>query len=218
MHNYTMLGQQLETVTSYPYLGVNLSNNLKWDTHVAAITSKANKSLGFLRRNLYMCPEKVKAQAYTALIRPTLEYASSAWDPYRQTHINQLEAIQRKAARFATKCYSRKPGCVTAALQHLKWNTLEERRRIARLSLLHKGTINQAAITVPPYIQTQQHLNTRRSHHLKYIPPQPRTDIYKQSFFPRTIMDWNNLPNNIIESQSTTSFKLALAKHFNAAR
>ena len=43
---------------------------------------KANRSLGFLRRNLSSCPEGVKEAAYKALVRPHVEYASSVWDPH----------------------------------------------------------------------------------------------------------------------------------------
>ena len=78
IHDYTMLGQKLETVKSYPYLGVNISNSLSWKTHSDTIAAKASKTLGFVKRNLHHCPEKVKAQAYMALVRPTLEYASAA--------------------------------------------------------------------------------------------------------------------------------------------
>ena len=37
---------------------------------------------------------------YLALVRPHLEYASSTWDPHLQKHIQQIEMVQRRAARF----------------------------------------------------------------------------------------------------------------------
>ena len=51
LHNYTMHDQVLENVDQNPYLGVQFTNTLKWDTHINNILAKANKSLGFLRRN-----------------------------------------------------------------------------------------------------------------------------------------------------------------------
>ena len=56
-------------------------NDLKWDTHVSNICTKANRTLAFLRRNLVACPRDVKESAYKGLIRPILEYGSSIWDP-----------------------------------------------------------------------------------------------------------------------------------------
>jgi hypothetical protein len=97
--NYEMLGQQLETVHQYPYLGVELSEDLGWEPHINKVISKANRTLGFLRRNIYKCPHDIKSQAYISLVRLHLEYASSVWDPFRKCHINALEMVQRKAAR-----------------------------------------------------------------------------------------------------------------------
>ena len=42
----------------------------------------ANRTLGFLRRNLYSCPPDVKEAAYKGLVQPVLEYGSSVWDPW----------------------------------------------------------------------------------------------------------------------------------------
>jgi hypothetical protein len=92
--NYHMMGHQLETVHHYPYLGVELSEDLGWEIHINKVPSKANRTLGFLRRNIYRCPHDIKEQAYKSLVRPHLEYASAVWDPYRQKHINNLEMVQ----------------------------------------------------------------------------------------------------------------------------
>ena len=49
---YTLHGETLEAIASARYLGVDIANDLSWKTHVSRITNNANKSLGFLRRNL----------------------------------------------------------------------------------------------------------------------------------------------------------------------
>ena len=40
------------------------------------------------------------------------------------------------------------------------------------------------------------------------------TNYHKFLFFPWTIKEWNNLPQNMVELQSLASFKAQLAKHF----
>jgi hypothetical protein len=49
--HYTLKGHTLESVTTAKYLGITISNDMNWDTHINNITSKANKIIGFLRRN-----------------------------------------------------------------------------------------------------------------------------------------------------------------------
>ena len=87
---------------------------------------KANSALGFLRRNLKNCPHECRKLAYITLVRSTLEYGSSVWDPHLQTDIDSLEKIQRQAARFIQNDYkSRDGGCVTRMLQDLDIPTLQ---------------------------------------------------------------------------------------------
>ena len=53
--NYKLGECILETTNSHPYLSVCITSNLSWSTHINNITSSANRSLGFIRRNLYSC-------------------------------------------------------------------------------------------------------------------------------------------------------------------
>ena len=58
--SYTLEGTVLENVESIKYLGVTITSDLKWNSHVRNVCSKANRTLGFLRRNLFSCPQDVK--------------------------------------------------------------------------------------------------------------------------------------------------------------
>ncbi len=90
----------LQTNNENPYLGVHLEKHLNWAAHVNQITSKANQTLGFVRRNLKRAQKPIKEQAYTSLVRPKLEYASPIWSPHQDYLKAQLEGVQKKAARF----------------------------------------------------------------------------------------------------------------------
>ena len=79
--SYTLEGTNLENAESIKYLGVTIISDLRWNTHVSNVCTKANRTLGFLRRNLYSCPQEVKEAAYKGLVRPILDYGSSVWDP-----------------------------------------------------------------------------------------------------------------------------------------
>ena len=117
---YKLHSHTLESVPGSKYLGVHVSKDLSWNDHIQQTSAKASRSVGFLRRNLRGCPQDVKAQAYTTLVRPVLEYASTVWDPYTLQQIYALERVQRQAARFVTGDYSsRDPGSVTRMLQQL---------------------------------------------------------------------------------------------------
>ena len=50
--SYTLEGTDLENVESIKYLGVTITKDLRWNTHVSNVCTNANRTLGFLRRNL----------------------------------------------------------------------------------------------------------------------------------------------------------------------
>ncbi len=114
---YTVNGQILQSVIHHPYLGVKLQGDLKWDKHIESIVNKANQALGFLYRNIYMCPKEVKMSAYHSLVCPHLEYASAAWDPHMVKDVTRLELVQQKAARFETGNKEREEPCMIRLLQ-----------------------------------------------------------------------------------------------------
>jgi hypothetical protein len=107
--NYQLHGHTLEIVDSSKYLGVTLTSKLSWDKHVDNVAAKGNRTLGFIRRNLKDYTRTAKETSYTAIVRPTIEYAATVWDPTSQSKIKALENIQRRGA----------PGCVTNMITSL---------------------------------------------------------------------------------------------------
>ena len=88
------------------------------------------------------------------MVRPILEYSATVWDPLLQKEINQLESVQRRAARSVTNnYYNREPGCVTNMLKQLKWDSLQERRQNLRLGFLHKINNNLVDVNINSYVK-----------------------------------------------------------------
>ena len=54
--SYNLEGTYLENVESIKYLGVTITSDLRSNTHVSNVCTKANRTLGFLRRNLCSFP------------------------------------------------------------------------------------------------------------------------------------------------------------------
>ena len=54
--SYTLEWTDLENVKSIKYFGVTITSDLRWNTHVSNVCTNANRTFGFLSRNLYSCP------------------------------------------------------------------------------------------------------------------------------------------------------------------
>ena len=190
------------------YLGITISNNLSWNAHVNATVKKANNSLAFLGRNLARCPKHVKAQSYQTMVRPILEYASYSWDPYTFTNIHQLEAVQRRAARFVCGDY-KTTSSPSQTTTEPGWEPLQTRRANANLVMIYRITYGLIDIPAADFLHPST-LSTR-GNTLGYIIPYCRTDIYRHSFFPSAIRLWNPLPDRTVTSPTLGAFKLGLA-------
>ena len=102
---YDLCKHILKEVATNPYLGVLLSNDGAFTTHIDSTCAKASRTLGFLSRNLKACPENPGLQLHVQ-VNPGVCRAP-IWDPYQTTDMKKFDKIQRRGASFVTRNYSR---------------------------------------------------------------------------------------------------------------
>ena len=88
----------------------------------------------------------LKQTAYIALVRSFTEYSSCIWDQQLKKDIDAVEAVQHRAARFVSGNYVR-DSSVSEMMETLGWQSLQDRRREARLRLFN---VVHGLVAVPP--------------------------------------------------------------------
>ena len=78
---FTFLLFQITTFSTW-YTGIPSDRN----HHIQNVTTKASKTLGYLRRNIRTKDKGIRQTAYQTLVRPQVEYASPVWSPYTDTN------------------------------------------------------------------------------------------------------------------------------------
>ena len=227
---YSLNNHILEEVQDNPYLGLQISSDMKWSTHINKVARKAQSTLGFLRRNLRHCTENCRKTAYIAMVRSVMEYGSTIWDPYQKGDIIKLERIQRKAIRFIKHDYrTREEGCINKMAAELGLPTLENRRKCLRLVLLYKVVEGLVPALPPDQFITKQrprrtikpitfeNCNTTNildrqvcNNSKNLIVIRGNTQQYNSSFFIQSIVDWNHLDEEAVSAKSVEAFKTAL--------
>ena len=202
---YYLNGLEVKVVQEFKYLGVHIGNTCSWQTQIKHVVGKGNKMLRFIKRNFRGCPQAVKETVYASLVRPLLEYACCVWDPSGEGLKHEIEMVQRRAARCVLNDYDIN-NSVNDMLSQIGWQVLEARRRIARLCFMFKlyhGNINidtSSVMLEPSYVGRNDHRKKIRRLQSRLLP-------YHNSFFPKTIRDWNRLSTEIIEAESVMDFK-----------
>ena len=143
------------------------------------ITATANRTLAFVRHNLYSCPQHIKKSPYTTLVRPLLEYVSSVWDPHTKTLVNKIEMVQRRAARLCHNDYTTiENGCVSDMIRKLNVQPLHIRRTNKRLTLFHKAINRHLPYTSGIFSQFCVALDISLAKHtIPYTPATTATNI-----------------------------------------
>ena len=75
-----------------------------------------------------------------------MEYGSSVWDPHTHGLQEELEKVQKRAARFVTGNYVFETGSMTSILGQQEWESLKNRRKDSSIILLYKGLKGKARI------------------------------------------------------------------------
>ena len=89
-------------------LGLTLDPKLTYNAHIQNIATHAQKPLQVIKEltgTTWGKQKKTLVATYKAVMRPTLEYASSIWSPMASpTSINKLQVMQNAALRACTGC------------------------------------------------------------------------------------------------------------------
>lgn len=159
-----------------------------------------------------------------------MDYGGIIWDPYLKTDVDRLERIQHQVARFITGDYkTREPGCITKMLIDLELPTLEKRRTAQRLIFMFKVVEGLVPAISPSdfvtktrpkrLIKSRQYSdfisqniveNSVINNSKGLVYQRANTEPFKNSFFIKTVLDWNHLDDNTVNQSSLESFKTAL--------
>ena len=194
-------------------LGVILTTDMKWSKQVSTSAGRANRILGRILNGLKNHNVEIIKKMYTSLVRPHLEYAVSAWNPYLKKDVDILERVQRRATRsidgFRNLPYK-------IRLKRLNLTTLATRRRRGDLIQMYKIVHKQDTVNWHSNFNnntTIKRVYGSRGNGYRIVRELVRNCLPRFNFFTnRVVNDWNSLTNDVIESKSMNTFKTNLDK------
>lgn len=193
------------------YLGLILSNDLRWDSHIRQLKKQLLPYLFVLRRTKYNLPKTTKLALYYAYVHSHLSYMISTWGYSSESNLDQLQTIQNKAIRFLF--YQEYRNTTTDAL-YRKYHIpdVRELRDIDSALMIFKlqnGLIKND-ITLTTFSDLHGY-GTR--HRDRFILPRYTTELLRNSIFSAGLSMFNNLPRTLRETESLFQFKKEVKKH-----
>ena len=216
-----MQNHLISEVDSHKHLGLYFSNDCTWHQHINHITIKAWARINIMRKLKFKLDRKSLETIYTAFIRPLIEYGDIIWVNCSQYEKQELDKIQNEAARIATG--ATRLVSIRALCKEIGWDSLEKRRSNHKLTLFYKMTHSLAPLylssLVPQSVSNISRYNLRNSNNLQTL--DARTSLYYNFFLPSTVRAWNNVNDEVKQSDSLNTFKgfltkdkLLVPKHF----
>ena len=202
-HVYNMNGHSIEEVSKEKDLGVMIDEQLKFHDQTSYVTSKANRTIGIIKKTFMNINTDTFLNLYKALIRPQLEYANVIWGPFYSVDQNKVENVQRAATRMIP------------SIRHLSY---EQRLRILNLPSLKHRRLRGDMINVYRLLHNMFNLDQAqfftidassrtRGHSFKLYKQQLFKDVRANVFSQRVINNWNKLPTEVVTSSNLSLFK-----------
>jgi hypothetical protein len=205
----------LEKVDTFTDLGVIVTKNLLWDKHIQTCITRANKRMGFVKRNIgYNCSILTKLRCYITLVRPLLEYGTTVWSVINKQNLCKIENIQR-ATKFILGDYN---SSYKERLLECKLLPLSLRRQFLDIIFVYNSLHNLNDYNILAkldFFDPAANRNTRynvNQDELMFKFAVANHDNYRRFFTHRIIKTWNKIPYEIraielTESGRNTSFK-----------
>ena len=148
------------------------------------------------------------------MVRPHLEYGNIIWGPHFKEDMKAVGRVQKGASRMISRI---KDLPYTEGLKALNIPSLSYRRKRGDMIMCYKVMTNKVKLNKEKVFslnnnKTRGHIY--KLHKIQRVIKQSRS----QSFDIRSINNWNSLPSNVVQVESTYHFKAQLDKHWESKR
>ena len=159
------MNSTVTAVESFRFLGITISQDLKWDIHIDSIVKKAQQMLYFLRQlRKFNLPQELLKQFYSAIIESVLCTSVTVWfSSASKSDLRRLQRVVRTAERII--------GTTLPSIQELYLSRVSKRAGKITLDPSHPA---HSLFELLPSGRRYRALSTRTARH-------------RNSFFPQAI-------------------------------
>ena len=193
-------------------LGILMSENCDFDSHIASVAKKCSRLCGWILRTFSTRSKSVLLTLFKSIVLPHLDYGSQLWSPYKIKSINALEKVQRVFTKHIDGMHDLS---YTERLKALQIYSLQRRRDRYMAIYIWKILEGNVPNFSPPI---KCHISARRGRlcNSGVVPTGHLGTLCHNSFRSKAATIFNCLPKHIrdlVNCANTSIFKRALDYH-----
>ena len=209
------IGQdKLKVVKHFKYLGINIDDSCKFNTHIDLLKSRMSSLRGMSYRLKNHLDIRAAKNVYYSCVYSIVSYGISVWGGALNCN-HRADCLIRLQKHILNNLFSKfYPENINIHVREFFFKISDiYRMRVAvlmyRVLVLNElpSLRNNIILTPAPH-----DYNTRNATNL--IPPYPRTDVIKMSYKYQFINMWNSIPEFIRLLPTLKLFKKSLTDHF----
>ena len=205
--DYFLYRQVIQRVSSHRDLGIIIDNQLKFHEHIRSIVSKTSGLSANILKSTICRDVAFMMPVFLAHVRPILEFGSCAWNTGYIGDLKLLEGVQR---RWTKKIHGLEDMSYLSRLRYL--NLFSVKGRLLRADIIKCWKIFHDKCSIAPsdmfVLPSRSGL---RGHKYKLAHRLSHIECRKRFFTVRIVSVWNGLPSDVVELDSLSAFKNALA-------
>ena len=210
-HQFAIENNAVQSKTCIKDLGIYISHDLKWASHIDYIFNNASRFSYQILRTFKSKNIWTYKKLLLTYIRPKLEYNTPVWSPYLKKDIEKLERVQRlytKQIFFRCGIYFTS---YEDRLYKLSIKPLEHRRVQFDLILLYKIIHGTSNLNFNDFFtfRTNPYSLRGNSHKIDTL-QKYNSSHWSNTFFARVTKSWNLLPDDVASSLTLNIFKAKL--------
>ena len=208
----------VKRVLDTKHLGLILDSKINFKKHIDDKLGKANKGIGVMKQMKKWVDMRALETVYKLYIRPHLEYGDLVFNSHEigkseifntfqdtDTISFEIESIQYQAARIITGAWDKSNKKELYKL--LGWESMQDRRTMRKLVLFHQILNTKNPSYLYDILEKQLNTSQRLINRLEFRNFKCNNTKFSKSFFPSTIIDWNNLDVELRSSSSSNILK-----------
>ena len=205
----------VSAVLQHKHLGMILDSRLSFSAHIQAAIAKARKAIGMLKFMSKYLSRSTLDNVFKLYVRPHLDYGDVIYHIPQSddTCLGNYQMVKLKSVQYSAALAVSGTWRGTSKerlYEELGWESLSDRRWYRCLVLLYKFINN----TTPDYTRFPIPALHLSNYSLRTQPSAgqiwARTEKFKSSFYPNSLLEWNRLDPEIRESPSVSIFKKKL--------